>query len=62
MEIGFINTISSFTEQSLVLNGFSDLMVQVFGEEIGSHARSAIGVASLPGNIPVEVEILVELK
>ena len=60
--IGFINTIGSFTQQSQVLNGFSDLMVQVFGEEIGQHSRSAIGVTSLPGNIPVEVEMLVELK
>lgn len=60
--IGFINSIGSFTDQSKVLNGFSDLMSDVFGEQIGSHARSAIGVASLPGNIPVEVEMLVELK
>jgi enamine deaminase RidA (YjgF/YER057c/UK114 family) len=37
-------------------------MIEVFGEQVGAHARSAIGVASLPGNIPVEIELLVELK
>jgi enamine deaminase RidA (YjgF/YER057c/UK114 family) len=43
------------------MNGFSDLMVQVFGEN-GKHARSSVGVASLPNNIAVEIEMIVELK
>jgi enamine deaminase RidA (YjgF/YER057c/UK114 family) len=44
-----------------VINGFSDLMVEVFGEN-GKHARSAIGLGSLPRNIPVEIEMIVEMK
>jgi enamine deaminase RidA (YjgF/YER057c/UK114 family) len=43
------------------MNGFSDLMVEVFGEN-GKHARSSVGVGSLPSNIPVEIEMIVELK
>jgi enamine deaminase RidA (YjgF/YER057c/UK114 family) len=59
--LGMVNAISSFEQQSQVINGFSDFMVDVFGEN-GKHARSAIGVASLPMNIPVEIEMIVELK
>jgi enamine deaminase RidA (YjgF/YER057c/UK114 family) len=59
--LGMVNAIPSFEKHSLVMNGFSDLMVAVFGEN-GKHARSAVGVASLPNNIPVEVEMIVELK
>ena len=59
--LGMVNAIPSFEQQSQVINGFSDLMVEVFGES-GKHARSAIGVASLPMNIPVEIEMIVELK
>ena len=59
--LGMVNAIPSFEQQSQVVNGFSDLMVDVFGES-GKHARSAIGVASLPMNIPVEIEMIVELK
>src|SRR6185437_16849692 len=59
--LGMVNAISSFEQQSQVINGFSDFMVAVFGEN-GKHARSAIGVASLPMNIPVEIEMIVELK
>jgi len=54
--VGMINCTGDFTSQPRVLNGFSDLMVEVFGEEIGRHARSAVGVASLPTGAPVEVE------
>jgi enamine deaminase RidA (YjgF/YER057c/UK114 family) len=43
-------------------NGFSDLMVEVFGEPIGKHARSAVGMAALPGNAPVEVEMILEVE
>ena len=44
------------------MNGFSDLMVQVFGEAIGKHARSAVGMAGLPFNNAVEVEMIVEVS
>lgn len=58
--LGLVNAIPTFERHSQVMNGFSDLMVQVFGEN-GKHARSAIGVGSLPSNIPVEIEMIVEL-
>ena len=45
-----------------MINGFSDLMVEVFGEAIGKHARSAVGMAALPGNSAVEVEMIVEVE
>lgn len=59
--LGLVNAIPTFEKHSVVMNGFSDLMVQVFGAN-GKHARSAIGVASLPNNIPVEIEMIVELN
>ncbi len=59
--LGMVNAIPAFTNHSQVINGFSDLMVQIFGES-GKHARSSVGVGSLPGNIPVEIEMIVELK
>ncbi len=59
--LGLVNAIPTFERHSQVMNGFSDLMVQVFGEN-GKHARSAIGVGSLPNNIPVEIEMIVEIK
>jgi enamine deaminase RidA (YjgF/YER057c/UK114 family) len=59
--IGFINCAPGFNTPSLVLNGFSDLMVEVFGE-IGRHTRSAIGVAELYRDIPVEIEALFEVR
>jgi len=58
---GFINSTPDFIEQSKVMNGYSDLMVAVFGDK-GKHARSSIGVCSLPQNIAVEVEIVVEVE
>lgn len=58
---GFVNSIASFEKHPQVMNGFSDLMVQVFGES-GKHARSSVGVGSLPTNIPVEIEMVVEVK
>ncbi|MEO8766503.1 MAG: RidA family protein [Ginsengibacter sp.] len=58
---GMVNAIPTFINQPQVINGCSDLLVEVFGEN-GRHARSAIGVASLPSNIPVEIEMIVELK
>ena len=53
--LGFVNADPSFTDHPAVINGASDLLYEIFGEK-GRHARSAIGVASLPGNITVEVE------
>ncbi|MCP5038487.1 MAG: RidA family protein [Rhodobacteraceae bacterium] len=53
---GMVNSPGSFTQQPAVINGFSHLILDVFGDEIGRHARSAISVASLPMNIAVEIE------
>ncbi len=59
--LGMVNCTSDFTDQPKVINGFSDLMVEVFGEK-GKHARSAVGMNALPSNIAVEIEIVVELE
>lgn len=59
--LGMVNTVPGYGEQPQVINGFSDLMVEVFGEN-GRHARSAVGMASLPGNVPVEVEVIFEIE
>ncbi|WPR77271.1 RidA family protein [Algoriphagus sp. NG3] len=59
--LGMVNSDPGFSEQSMVINGFSDLIVEVFGDK-GKHTRSAIGVAALPNNIAVEIEVIVELK
>lgn len=58
---GMVNAIPSFTQHSQVINGFSDLMVEVFGEN-GKHARAAIGMSSLPSNIAVEIDLIVEIE
>ena len=58
--LGMVNSDPSFIEQPKVINGFSDLMVDVFGER-GKHARAAIGVASLPRGQAVEIELIVEV-
>ena len=55
-----VNAVPEFTDHSKVMNGYSDLMVEVFGEK-GKHARSSVGMSSLPFNIPVEVEMVVEV-
>jgi enamine deaminase RidA (YjgF/YER057c/UK114 family) len=60
--LGFVNAAEDFTDHPAVINGCSDLFVAVFGAEIGRHARSAIGVSSLPGNITVEIEAVVAVK
>jgi len=60
--LGMVNSADGFAEQPAVINGFSDLMVEVFGEAIGKHARSAVGMAALPGNAPVEVEAILEVE
>jgi enamine deaminase RidA (YjgF/YER057c/UK114 family) len=59
--LGLVNSANDFTQQPQVVNGFSDLMVEVFGEK-GKHARSAVGTNSLPMNIAVEVELIVEVQ
>ncbi|PWL17808.1 hypothetical protein DKP76_08560 [Falsochrobactrum shanghaiense] len=56
----FVSSTADFTEQHLVANGASDLLVNVLGDA-GKHARSAVGVASLPLNAPVEVEAIIEV-
>jgi len=57
---GYVNSTSNFYSQPQVINGYSDLMIQVFGEK-GKHARTAIGINTLPMNIAVEVEMVVEV-
>jgi enamine deaminase RidA (YjgF/YER057c/UK114 family) len=57
---GFVNCMPDFSEQPKVINGSSDLLVQVFGEK-GKHARAAVGVGSLPLGSAVEVEFIVEI-
>ncbi|WP_194525083.1 RidA family protein [Zobellia roscoffensis] len=58
---GMVNAVPDFTDQPKVINGYSDLMVEVFGEK-GKHARAAVGMGSLPGNIAVEIEMIVEVE
>ena len=58
---GMVNSASGFNKQPVVINGFTDLILEVFGAEIGAHARSAVGMAELPFGIPVEIEGEVEL-
>ena len=59
--LGMVNCYNTFTDQPKVINGFSDLMVAVFGEK-GKHARSAVGMNSLPMNTSVEIEVIVEVE
>jgi enamine deaminase RidA (YjgF/YER057c/UK114 family) len=59
--LGMVNCTDTFTDQPKVINGFSDLMVGVFGEK-GKHARSAVGMYMLPSNIAVEIEMIVEIE
>lgn len=60
--LAFVNSTDDFDRQPAVVNGASGLIRDIFGEEAGLPARSAIGVNVLPGNIPVEIEMLLELK
>jgi enamine deaminase RidA (YjgF/YER057c/UK114 family) len=59
---GFVNGIPGFTAIPPIINGASELFIKLFGDVNGKHARTAIGVAELPLNAPVEVEVLVQLK
>ena len=59
---GMVNSAPGFDRQPLVINGFSDLIIELYGTERGSHARSAVGMAELPFGIPVEIEAEVEIS
>jgi enamine deaminase RidA (YjgF/YER057c/UK114 family) len=58
---GMVNAAPGFTEMPLVINGYSDLILELYGPEAGSHARSAVGLAELPLGSPVEIEAEVEI-
>ena len=58
--LGFVASAPGFNDQPIVINGGSQLLIDIFGER-GKHARSAIGANELPGNIPVEIEVIVEV-
>lgn len=60
--LGMVNCTPEFTQQPQVINAFSELMVKVFGETHGKGARSAVGMASLPGGVPVEIECIFQVK
>jgi enamine deaminase RidA (YjgF/YER057c/UK114 family) len=59
---GMVNSAPDFDAQPAVINGCSDLLLELYGPEAGQHARSAVGLAALPFNIPVEIEAEVELQ
>ena len=59
--LGFVNSDDDFHDMPEVMNGFTELIIAIFGDK-GRHARSAIGTSNLPGNMPVEVEMIVKLK
>ena len=60
--MSLVNSAPTFTEQHLVTNGCSELLVQVFGAEVGAHARSAFGVAQIPLGACVEIELIAEVQ
>ncbi len=59
---GMVNSAPGFNSQPSVINGCSDLILEIFGAEVGAHCRSAVGMAELPFNIPVEIEGEVEIR
>ena len=59
---GMVNAAPGFTRMPAVVNGFSDLILEVFGPDVGDHARSAVGLAELPFDLPVEIEADVEYR
>jgi enamine deaminase RidA (YjgF/YER057c/UK114 family) len=59
---GMVNSTPGFRQQPGVINGFSDLILELFGQEVGQHVRSAVGMAELPFGIPVEIEGEVEIR
>jgi enamine deaminase RidA (YjgF/YER057c/UK114 family) len=60
--LGMVNCTADFVESPQVINGFSQVLIDVFGEQAGRGARSAVGMVSLPGGIPVEVEAIFEVR
>jgi enamine deaminase RidA (YjgF/YER057c/UK114 family) len=60
--LGFVNATEDFEQQPQVINGFSNLMVEIFGETAGKAPRSAVGAGSLPAGIPVEIEAIFEIR
>jgi enamine deaminase RidA (YjgF/YER057c/UK114 family) len=58
---GMVNSAPGFTQQPAVINGFSDLILELYGAEVGQHARSAVGMAGLPFGMPVEIEAEIEI-
>ena len=59
---GMVNSAPGFNQQPTVINGFSDLILELYGPEVGAHARSAVGMAELPVDIPVEIEGEVRIR
>ena len=59
--LGMVNAVPDYKDHPTVINGFSELMAEVFGEDAGVGARSAVGMGSLPSNIPVEIECIFEV-
>lgn len=60
--LGMVNATPNFLDHPQVINGFSELMAEVFGDDAGVGARSAVGMGSLPGDIPVEIECIFEVE
>ena len=60
--LGMVNATPDFLDHPQVINGFSELMAEIFGDDAGVGSRSAVGMGSLPGDIPVEVECLFEIE
>ncbi|MDR3473032.1 MAG: RidA family protein [Devosia sp.] len=60
--LGMVNAAADFSAHPMVINGCSDLLIKVFGPDIGAHARSAVGMGSLPGQIAVEIEMIVAIN
>lgn len=60
--LGMVNATPDFKQQPQVINGFSDLMVEIFGDQAGKGTRSAVGMGSLPGGIPVEIEAIFQVR
>ena len=59
---GMVNSAAEFNKQPAVINGCSDLILELYGPEVGAHSRSAVGMAELPFNFPVEIEGEIEFK
>ncbi len=59
---GMVNSAPGYADQHIAINGFSDLIIEVFGPSVGKHARSAIGVAGLPMNFAIEIEAEVSIS